>query len=196
MALGQADRQPRRRPASRRPPGHSDHGKVAARSSQAVPAATSSSPSRSARSSRSFVMPVAESCRHGCPRRTRSSNPRPRGCGGRSVRCAARRSSWVSSWHAMKFATSLAPTRTPSSTTSSTLLPTPGQAAGPRPMLVACGWVDQGNSRIPGAGGPRLAAGRREASYAGRTARPFRCRRWMERGARGPPRPEAPGDRG
>jgi hypothetical protein len=38
----------------------------------------------------------------------------------------------------------------------------PGQAAGLRPILVACGRVDQGNSQIPGAGGPgwRLAAKR------------------------------------
>jgi hypothetical protein len=35
-------------------------------------------------------------------------------------------------------------------------LSTPGQAAGPRPMLVACGWVDPGNSRIPTAGGKHL----------------------------------------
>jgi len=74
-------------------------------------------------------------------------------------------------------------------------LSTSGLAAGPRPMLVACGWVDQGHSRIPGAGGPRLAAGRREASHAGLRGHPIE-EVWGSieklRGQGGPTVPESP----
>src|SRR6266568_8371101 len=77
---------------------------VASAPSSAPLTSTPSCPSARNRSS------TARSCTS--PRRTRSSKPRSTAYGGRSVRCAACRSSWVSCWQARKLATSLADTRT------------------------------------------------------------------------------------
>src|SRR6266487_3666012 len=77
---------------------------VAPAGSPASPRSATSCPSARNRSS------AARSC--SSPRRTRSSKPRSTAYGGRSVRRAACRSSWVSCWQARKLATSLADTRT------------------------------------------------------------------------------------
>ena len=101
---------------------------------------------------------------------------------GRSVRCAARRSSWVSSWHARKFATSLAATRTrPSMIFIGPPCSTPVSLAAKARRRPRIGEFSAGRANVsaPGhvVGAPKRAQRAASLSAAVRAASAVRCRK-------------------